>query len=120
MFNFGKKNKKPENLKEVLAYIKGLEKKVGELSETVKKLEKDNKFCFQKIGIVRYNPFSEIGGNQSFTIAMLDNQNNGFVISSLFIKEGNRVYAKAIKNGDSEHALSIEEKKAIEEALKEK
>jgi len=70
----------------------------------------------QKTGIVRFNPFNGIGGNQSFAIALLDEKNNGFIISSLFTQEGNRVYAKAIKNGKSEHSLSEEEKEAIEKA----
>jgi len=58
-----------------------------------------------------------MGGNQSFVIALLDDKNNGFVISSLFIKEGNRVYAKAVKDGKSDHLLSDEEKEAINRAM---
>ena len=71
----------------------------------------------QKTGIVRFNPFSDIGGNQSFAIALLDEKNSGFVISSLFVKEGNRVYAKAVKQGKSEHLLSAEEIEAIDRAI---
>jgi len=74
----------------------------------------------QKTGIVRFNPFSDIGGNQSFAIALLDEKNNGFVISSLFVKEGNRVYAKAVKDGKSEHSLSNEEIEAIDRAISSK
>ena len=58
-----------------------------------------------------------MGGNQSFVIALLDDKNNGFVISSLFIKEGNRVYAKAVKDGKSDYLLSNEEKEAIAIAM---
>lgn len=71
----------------------------------------------QKTGLVRFNPFNAVGGNQSFTIALLDEKNNGFIISSLFVQEGNRVYAKTIKDGKSDHALSAEEKEAIEKAI---
>jgi len=71
----------------------------------------------QKTGIVRFNPFNQLGGNQSFTLALLDKNNNGFVISSLFVKDGNRVYTKAIKNGKSDHALSQEEIEAIKRAV---
>ena len=49
---------------------------------------------------------------------LLDEKNNGFVISSLFVQDGNRVYAKAIKDGNSEHTLSNEEKEAINKAIK--
>ena len=69
---------------------------------------------------MRFNPFNDLGGNQSFVIALLDNENSGFVISSLFVKEGNRVYAKAIRNGKSDHLLFDEEKEAIERAIRSK
>ena len=83
----------------------------------IKNLEGICEKTIQKTGLVRFNPFNDMGGNQSFVIALLDDKNNGFVISSLFVKEGNRVYAKAIKAGKSDHALSNEEKEAIEKAL---
>ncbi|MCX6722418.1 MAG: DUF4446 family protein [Candidatus Staskawiczbacteria bacterium] len=74
----------------------------------------------QKTGIVRFNPFNEMGGNQSFVIALLDDKNNGFVISSLFSKEGNRVYAKTVKAGKSDHMLSSEEVEALNMAINSK
>ncbi len=84
--------------------------------ERIKNLEDISQKTFQKIGIVRFNPFSEVGGNQSFVIALLDNKNNGFVISSLFFKDGNRVYAKTINQGKSDHKLSSEEEEAVARA----
>ena len=86
----------------------------------IKELQAINKFTIQKTGMVRFNPFNDMGGNQSFVIALLDGKNNGFVLSSLFIKEGNRVYAKAVKAGKSEHALSKEESEAISRAINSK
>lgn len=113
-------DKKTKNLKEIflnqVEKIKKHELEFKELTEKIKKLEKTSEISFQKIGIIRFNPFNDIGGNQSFAIALLDSQNNGFVISSLFIKEGSRIYAKTIKNGKSDHPLSKEEKKALERA----
>lgn len=91
--------------------IKSAFLKIGILEELSRK-------TIQKVGIVRFNPFNGMGGDQSFAIALLDDRNTGFVISSLFVGEGNRVYAKALKNGKSDHALSAEEKQAIEKALK--
>lgn len=96
----------------------GLEAKVEEAFFKIKNLEDISEKTIKKMGIIRFNPFNDMGGNQSFVIAMLDSNNNGFVISSLFVKEGNRVYAKTIKSGKSDHTLSKEEKEAIEKAIK--
>jgi len=91
----------------------GLEDEIKKAFSKIKDLEDLCETTIRKIGVVRFNPFSDIGGNQSFIIAMLDNKNDGFLISSLFINEGNRVYTKAVKNGKSEHALSPQEVEAI-------
>jgi len=120
MLNPFKKGKKPQDLKEILKSFNNLKEKVDSLSKELENFIKEGKFFFQKMGVIRYNPFSEVGSNQSFSVALLDKNNDGVVITSLFGREGNRVYAKPIKNGDSEYALSDEEKKAVEEALKEK
>jgi len=72
----------------------------------------------RKTGLVRFNPFKDIGGNQSFSIAFLNGKNNGVTISSLYTREGTRIYAKAIKSGISEvHPLTQEEEQAIKIAL---
>ncbi|MBZ9569847.1 DUF4446 family protein [Patescibacteria group bacterium] len=121
MFKFFKKTKKePKNLKEILARFGNLEKNFEKLSEELEKLKKESKFFIQKTGVVRFNPFSEIGGDQSFSIALLDGNNNGSVITSLYSREGNRVYAKPIVNGKSQYFLSKEEKEAIEKAINSK
>jgi len=96
---------------------KELEAKIEDIFLDIEKLQKLSEIAIQKTGVVRFNPFQNMGGNQSFAIALLDNKNNGFVISSLFIKEGNRVYAKAVKDGKSDYLLSNEEKEAIDRAI---
>ena len=131
IFYFYKTNKKFDlllekgkikNLKEVLFEqidkTKNQEEIINKIIDRIKNLENISEKTFQKIGVVRFNPFDNLGGNQSFVIALLDAQNNGFVISSLFTKDGNRVYAKSVKNSKSEHLLSDEEKEAIERAIK--
>lgn len=119
MFKFFKKRKKePENFKQLLKRFKNLEGKFGNLSERLEDLRKESKFSVQKLGIVRFNPFSEVGGDQSFSIALLDGNDNGIVITSLYSREGNRVFAKPIKKGESEYSLSEEETKAIQRAMK--
>ncbi len=112
--------KKAKDLEEILLEgFKKIERQEGDLKELIqkiKKLEGISQKCFQKIGVLRFNPFENVGGNQSFVIALLDSQNNGFVVSSLYTREGNRIYAKQIQNGNSQHSLSIEEKEAIKTA----
>ena len=66
--------------------------------------------------MVRFNPFSDVGGDQSFSLALLDKRNNGIVITSLYAREGSRVFGKPIENGLSPHSLSEEEKEAIKKA----
>lgn len=118
MFKFFKRKKEPESLKEVLSQFKDLKENFEKISKEIEVLKKENKFNIQKIGTVRFNPFKEVGGNQSFSVALLDGNNDGIVITSLYTREGNRVYGKPIKNGKSEYLLSEEEKKAIAKAMK--
>ena len=70
----------------------------------------------QKVGLVRYNPFSDAGGDQSFALALLDGRGNGVVISSLYGREMNRVYAKRIEGGAAKYPLTDEEKEALHNA----
>lgn len=83
----------------------------------IEDLENISKRTIQKTGVVRFNSFNEKGGNQSFVIALLDDKNDGFVITSIFIKEGNRVFAKDVKKGKSSYLLSKEEVQAISKAI---
>ena len=119
MLNFFKKNKKePKSLKEILRQFKNLEESFEELSAEFKNLQKESKLSVQKVGIIRFNPFSEVGGDQSFSIALLDGNDDGLVLTSFYTREGNRVYGKPIKAGASRYALSKEETSAIESAKK--
>jgi len=94
-----------------------LEGRIKEAFSKIGSLEDTCRITLQKTGLVRFNPFGDMGGNQSFVIALLDQKNDGFVVSSLFVKDGNRVYAKAVKKGKSDHSLSNEEKEAIAQAV---
>jgi hypothetical protein len=116
MFKLFKEKKEPKNLKEILFQFKELEKKLENLSKELKELKKKNISNFQKLGIVRFNPFKEVGGDQSFSIAILDGNDSGIVITSLYTREGNRVFGKPVKEGRSEYLLSDEEKEAINKA----
>jgi hypothetical protein len=80
-------------------------------------IERDLQGSFGRVGLVRYNPFEDTGGNQSFAIALLDGRGDGFVVSSLHSRTGTRIYAKAVAAGASDTALSEEETAALKEAL---
>jgi Protein of unknown function (DUF4446) len=80
-------------------------------------LEATQRRAFQRVGLVRFNPFEDTGGNQSFALALLDEHGSGFVMSSLHARAGTRVYGKAIARGRSEANLSEEEAEALRLAL---
>jgi len=118
MIKFFKKTEKtPENLKEILSYLKKLEESHKEISRELADFKKESKKNLQKVGIIRFNPFKEVGGDQSFSLAVLDAMDNGFVITSLYSHEGNRVYTKPIEKGASIYSLSKEERKALDKAM---
>ncbi|MBI2626616.1 MAG: DUF4446 family protein [Candidatus Nealsonbacteria bacterium] len=114
---FNKTKKEPADLEGVLGYLKKLEEKHEELSRELAEFKEKSRKDLQKIGMVRYNPFQETGGEQSFSIAVLDGNNNGFVITSHYYREANRVYAKPIEQGKSKYQLSKEEEAAINKAI---
>lgn len=87
------------------------------LASRTARLERTQPWAYQRVGLVRFNPFEDTGGNQSFALALLDAQGDGFVISSLHARSGTRVYGKAVTAGGSESALSTEEAQAVQLAL---
>lgn len=93
-------------------------REINLVRKEVEKLESEGKFHVQKVGVVRFNPFKEIGGDHSFSLALLNAKDTGVVITCLHTRERTRVYMKAVKNGKGEHELSDEEKKALKEAQK--
>lgn len=113
-----KKKEEPKNIQDVLKHLKDLDEKVAKTSQELENLRKESKLHIQKVGIVRYNPFSNVGGDQSFSIALLSQENDGVVITSLYAEQGNRVYGKSIEKGKSQHSLSKEEEEAIKKAIK--
>jgi Protein of unknown function (DUF4446) len=89
---------------------------VDDLAARTTRLEEAGRKAFSRVGLVRYNPFEETGGNQSFALALLDANADGWVLSSLHARSGTRVYAKVIAAGRSETALSEEESAALRQA----
>lgn len=78
-----------------------------------------NLSSIQKVGLFRYNPFDDLGSDQSFSLSILDSQNSGVILTSLHHRNFTRIYAKPVKNGDGDSiTLSNEEKSAIVKAIK--
>ncbi len=93
-------------------------KDVKDVNKRIDNLEADVKFHVQKVGLIRFNPFKELGGDHSFSLALLDANNSGVIITGLHTRERTRVYMKDIKKGGSAVELSTEEKKALASAQK--
>ncbi len=96
-----------------LERVTGLGHEVDMLAARTAVLESTTRRSFQRIGLVRFNPFEDTGGNQSFAFALLDGDDDGVVVSSLHGRNGTRIYAKAISHGRPEASLSGEETEAI-------
>ena len=91
--------------------------RVDALNKLHQELERLSQRTIQRVGVVRFNPFADTGGDQSFAIALLDGEGNGIVLSSLHSRTDTRVFAKQVQSGRSRHALSDEEQDAIRKAL---
>jgi hypothetical protein len=98
--------------------IEQLLTRVDGLNALEQELEASSRLALQKVGIVRFNPFQDSGGDQSFAIALLDQGGTGIVISSLHGRAETRIFAKQVVNGRSTHSLSDEEQQAIKAAIK--
>lgn len=110
-----------EVLEKLITTVAEADKKNKNLANVLEELRHDQIFHLQKLGMVRYNPFAETGGDQSFCLVLLDGQENGLVISSLHSRDQTRVYAKPVKKGKAVgYEFSEEEKRAIKEARKSK
>lgn len=92
-------------------------REVDDLAARSAILEAVQRKAVQHVGLVRFNPFEDTGGNQSFALAMLDANGDGFVVSSLHARTLTRVYGKAVVGGKAEAALSDEESEALRQAL---
>ncbi|MBI2452642.1 MAG: DUF4446 family protein [Parcubacteria group bacterium] len=100
-------------------FFKKTEETSSTPEEVVKKLKTKEKLnlSLSKVALVRFNPFKEIGSNQSFSVALLNHHHDGVIITSHFGRETNRVYAKQVIKGKAEHQLSEEEEEALRQAM---
>lgn len=107
-----------DSIEKILLSQAQIEDKIKELQKNDNSIGNLAAKSITKIGAIRYNPFSDTGGDQSFSVALLNLDNNGIVITSLYNREENRVYAKSINQGQSKYHLTEEEKEAINKAKK--
>jgi hypothetical protein len=98
--------------------LKKLEAEVQKIQLILKKLESLGKSSFRQVGLVRFNAFEDIGGELSFSLALIDDWGNGFLLTSIQSRQESRVYAKPLEGGESPFPLSEEEKEAVRRAWK--
>ena len=111
---------------------KNMESLIAELTKKTKELEEERKKTelqmtsidkrlaqsIRNIETVRFNPFPQVGGNQSFAMSLLNDEGNGVVISSLYSRDRTSLFAKPIKAGQSEFELTKEEKNVLKKSIK--
>jgi hypothetical protein len=90
---------------------------IGELAARTEVLERKAPTNVQHVGVIRFNPFPDKGGDQSFAVALLDDHADGVVFTGLHSRGDSRVYSKPVVGGNSTYALTEEEKEAISRAL---
>lgn len=103
-----------------LAQAQATAAQVERLNKVSQQLEKAAKLSLQHLGVVRYDAFPDVGGQQSFSVAIVDGLGNGVVISSLAGRQFTRTYAKPLQRWQTEYSLTEEEKEAIAMAYRQR
>lgn len=117
LVDFGGKKNLEAILEKVLDRLEEDRISLAQVKKAIERIDREGEIYIQKVGLVRFNPFPDTGGDQSFVLALLDKGSNGIVISSLHSRSTTRWYAKNIVLGKGKDVeLSKEEEKAIKEA----
>ena len=117
MIKLGEGKDIQEDLENYMYRVERVEKQNAEILNQINGLDKDLEVCIQKVGILRYSAFQDTGSDLSFTLALLDEHNNGVVFNGIYSREMSNIYAKPIENGKSKYTLSEEEQEAIRRAI---
>ncbi len=108
------------NLEEVLVSyldkVEDIDNRTCQVEQALAVLQAKLPECIQRANMIRYDAFEDVGGQQSFAIALLDGRGDGIVLTSVYSRMEIRVYAKAIRNGRSSHPLSEEETRVLKDA----
>ncbi len=102
-----------ELLTKTLTEVRAAKTDMQTLEANQQAMREQMKNCVQKVKLMRYNAFADTGSDLSYSLALLDENNNGVVLSSIYGREDNRTYAKPIENGKSTYNLSDEEKQVL-------
>lgn len=109
------------NLEEMLGKhldtVQGTSRRMDVLEQTVAVLQSQMPACLRHAHLIRYDAFEDVGGEQSFSLALLDAQGSGLVLTSVYSRNDVRVYAKAIQDGRASHALSQDEERLLHQAI---
>lgn len=119
LFPQGEERDIRQKFKEVLSELAEIRGNQELVNKNLRGVYKSGLTHLQKVALDWYNPYSDTGGNMSFSLALLDGGGSGILITSLHSRAGTRIYAKEIKNGTSEIDLSREEKEVLKKALHE-
>lgn len=119
--NFMQKLGDGTNIQEILdKHIEKINKTITkneELEKFCNNLNEDIKHCIQKVGIYRYNAYKDTGSDLSFTLALLDEKNDGVVLNGIYSREMSNIYAKPIEKGKSMYKMTEEEEEALKKAI---
>lgn len=118
MKKLGSSENLEEDLENYMYRVDRVEKQNADILNQINGLDKDLESCVQKVGIVRYSAFQDTGSDLSFTLALLDEHDNGVVFNGIYSREMSNIYAKPVEKGASSYTLSEEEKQAIDKAIK--
>lgn len=107
-----------KKFEELLEEIGNFRKDLGVIEQKLLRFEDEGLTHIQRVKLLRFNPYQETGGDQSFSIALLDEAGNGFVLTSLHARSGTRVFAKPVQGGKGiKYQLSSEEEEVLRKAL---
>jgi hypothetical protein len=113
-----------KNIEEIvtgyLDKVEEVEMKGNEIKALYDSMDEKLKGCLQKVSVIRYRAFEDVGSDLSFSVATLDERNNGFVLTGLFGRNESTTYAKPIDRGISRYDLSSEEKQVLKDAMEKK
>lgn len=118
MSKLGKGDNIDEMLKKYIEQAQEISAENKEIEKYCEKLDNRANKCMQKIGLVRYNAYKDTGSNLSFTLAILNDEDDGIVLNGIYARDSSNIYCKTVEKGSSSYALSKEEEQAIEIAVK--
>lgn len=102
-----------ESMKEYIRSVDVLNQKDKQILEYCNSINKEFSKCIKKVGFISYDAYNDTSNKLSFVLALLDNSNDGIIINSIYGIDSSNIYAKLVKNGESNYKLSSEEKEAI-------